>query len=285
MNPLLPSNDRFEGFETNSSVNLTTSPFTTTPSVAITVSPINVSESGNVNLVYNITRTGDTTSSLNVRFTVRGTARFNQDYTQTGANFFSSLQGSLNLASGVTSATIILDPIADNQVEFDETAILTLINGTGYTVGNPSSATGTILNDTVAPSISVVVSPGSVQENGAPNLVYTFSRTGNNTNGLSGVLFSVSGDAGFNQDYTVSGANQFSNTSGSVNFAPNSSTATVTINPTADNQVEFDETAILTLTNGTGYTVGNPNSATGTILNDDVVVVPSISVAVSPSSV
>ncbi|ELS00275.1 Proprotein convertase P-domain protein, partial [Gloeocapsa sp. PCC 73106] len=31
-----------------------------------------------------------------------------------------------------------------------------------------------------------------------------------------------------------------------------------------------DETAILTLTNGTGYTVGNPNSATGTIENEDI---------------
>ena len=52
----------------------------------------------------------------------------------------------------------------------------------------------------------------------------------------------------------------------------------MTVDPTADNTVEPDETVILTVTAGTGYNVGAPSVATGTITNDDS----SVSVAVAP---
>ncbi|WP_206208816.1 Calx-beta domain-containing protein, partial [Vogesella mureinivorans] len=49
-----------------------------------------------------------------------------------------------------------------------------------------------------------------------------------------------------------------------------STTGTITVNPTADATIETNETVVLTLNAGAGYTVGVPNSATGTILNDDL---------------
>ena len=52
----------------------------------------------------------------------------------------------------------------------------------------------------------------------------------------------------------------------------------MTVDPTADTTVEPDETVILTVTAGTGYDVGTPASATGTITNDDT----DVTVAVSP---
>src|SRR5262249_23822616 len=61
----------------------------------------------------------------------------------------------------------------------------------------------------------------------------------------------------------------FSSSNGTVTFAAGNATATVTIDPTADIAVEPDETVILTVTPGTGYLIGSPNSATTTILNDD----------------
>jgi RTX calcium-binding nonapeptide repeat (4 copies) len=54
-----------------------------------------------------------------------------------------------------------------------------------------------------------------------------------------------------------------------VNFLAGSSTATITVDPFGDADMEPDETVILTVTAGAGYTVGSPSSATGTILNDD----------------
>src|SRR4030095_1128637 len=125
---------------------------------------------------------------------------------------------------------VTVDPTADNTVESSETVILTLTTGTGYNVANPSTATGTINNDDA--EVTVAVAPSSVDEDGATNLVYTFTRTGDTTGALT-VNFSVGGTATFNTDYTQTGAATFTASSGTVTFAPTSSVATVTVDPTA----------------------------------------------------
>jgi Ca2+-binding RTX toxin-like protein len=246
-------------------------------SVSVAVSPGAVDEDGATNLVYTFTRT-DSTEAQTVNFSVGGTATFNTDYTQTGAATFTASTGTVSFAAGSLTATVTVDPTADITVEPNETVILTVTAGTGYSVGAPSSATGTINNDDT--DVSVAVSPGSVLEDGATNLVYTFTRTGVLSSALT-VNFGVGGTATFNTDYTQTGAASFTPPTGSVTFAIGSSTATITVDPTADGAAEGDETVILTLAAGTGYNVVSPSAATGTIVNDDT----EVSVAVSPSSV
>jgi len=123
---------------------------------------------------------------------------------------------------------------------FTATVILTLAAGTGYNVIAPNSATGTITNDDIV--VSVAVSPGAVDEDGATNLVYTFTR--NDSNGPLTANFSIGGTATFNTDYTQTGADSFAPPNGTVTFANGSLTATVTIDPVADSSVEPDETVI-----------------------------------------
>jgi choice-of-anchor C domain-containing protein len=118
------------------------------------------------------------------------------------------------------------------------------------------------------PQVSLAVNPSNVNENGSPNLIYTLTRTGDKTNSLT-VNFNVSGTATFSNDYTRSGGNSFSATAGSITFLAGSSTATLTLNPTADNIVEPHETIGITLTSGTSYTIGTTATVTGTISNDD----------------
>ncbi len=245
--------------------------------VTVAVAPSSVEEDGVPNLVYTFTRNGVTTGPLTVNFTVGGTATFNTDYTQTGAATFNATDGTVTFATGNTTATVTVDPTADNIVESSETVILTLATGTGYNVANPSTATGTINNDDA--EVTVAVAPSSVDEDGATNLVYTFTRTGDTTGALT-VNFSVGGTATFNTDYTQTGAATFTTTDGTVTFADGNATATVTVDPSADVTAEPDETVTLTLTAGTGYNIGTPSTATGTINNDDT----TVSVAVSPLS-
>jgi Bacterial Ig domain/Calx-beta domain len=251
--------------------------------VSVAVSPASVAEDGATNLVYTFTRTGATSGALTVNFSVGGTANFGaspNDYTQTGATTFTATTGSVTFGAGNSTATVTVNPETDTTIEADETVILTLTSGAGYNVSSPSSATGTITNDDA--DVSVAVSPASVAEDGATNLVYTFTRTGFTAGALT-VNFSVGGTATFGvspDDYTQTGATTFTTTSGSVTFSPGSSTATVTVNPETDTTAEADETVIISLTAGASYNVVSPSSATGTILNDDTLV----SVAVSPSS-
>jgi hypothetical protein len=68
---------------------------------------------------------------------------------------------------------------------------------------------------------------------------------------------------------TATNGTDYSNIGTSVTFAANSSTATVTVDPTADTTVESDETVSLTLASGNGYTIGTTSAVTGTITNDD----------------
>ncbi|MTJ30044.1 glycosyl hydrolase family 18 protein, partial [Aphanizomenon sp. UHCC 0183] len=240
------------------------------PSITLAVSFFSsVAEDGNrsdgntfrSSLSYTFTRTGATTNALTVNYGITGTAD-SSDYT--GAT--PGTGKTITFAAGASTATLTIYPTPDTDFENDETVLLTLASGTGYTIGTTTAVTGTITNDdsvVVSPSITLAVSPSSVTEDGTTNLIYTFTRTGATTNALT-VNYGIAGTAN-STDYT--GATP--GTGKTITFAAGASTATLTINPTADTTVESDETVLLTLASGTGYTVGTTTAVTGTITNDD----------------
>ncbi len=152
------------------------------------------------------------------------------------------------------------------------------LNGTGAFAGSTfnvfNSTTGRaqlIVNSaltatiTPPPTITLAVSPDSVTEDGAANLVFTFSRTGATTDALT-VQYTVGGTGTLGSDYTGIAATPATK---SVTFAAGSTTATVTVDPTADLTIEADETVALTLVASSSYAVGTPAPVMGTISNDD----------------
>ena len=236
------------------------------PRVSLAVTPASVTENGTGNATYTFTRTGSTAGSLTVNFAVGGTATFNSDYATTGAASFSETAGTVTFAAGQATKTVIIDPVGDTQFEANETVVVTLAAGVDYVIGSPLAAAATIANDDT--EVSVSVAPSGVNENGTPNLIYTFSRVGPTTSALT-VSFTVGGTATFSSDYSQSGAASFNATVGSVSFSAGQSSKTVTIDPTGDTTPESDETVILTVTPAANYSAGTANSALGTILNDD----------------
>ncbi len=241
----------------------------TGPIVSLSVSPNSVMEDGTTNLLYTFTRTGGTSSSLMVNYSVAGTATVGTDYTG-----ITGTPATINFAAGSATATVTVDPTTDSSVEADETVVLTLLAGTDYPVGTSGGVLGTIANDDVVlAEITLAVSPASVTEDGTTNLVYTFTRTGSTAASLI-VNYSVAGTATLGTDYTGIGS-----ASATVTFAAGSATATVTVDPTADTTVEVDETVALTLAAGTGYTIGTTGAVVGTILNDDSTPPPSTPIA------
>ena len=348
------------------------------PTITLAVSPSSVTENGTANLVYTFTRTGATTNILTINYGITGTAD-STDYT--GAT--PGTGKTITFAAGASTATLTINPTADTTVESNETVLLTLASGTGYTIGTTTAVTGTIINDDtvfeyngsrylltgqgtweetqaqaqslggnlvtvnnqaeqdwlvttfggtdglwtgltdkvtegqfkwasgetstytnwypgepnngggnedyvgmnyggagiwndfastasfkgiieiVLPTITLAVSPSSVTEDGTANLVYTFTRTGATTNALT-INYGIAGTAN-SSDYT--GATP--GTGKTITFAAGASTATLTIDPTADTTIESNETVALTLATGTGYTVGTTTAVTGTITNDD----------------
>ncbi|MFM5957751.1 MAG: S8 family serine peptidase, partial [Dolichospermum sp.] len=120
------------------------------------------------------------------------------------------------------------------------------------------------------PSVTVSVSPATVQEDGTTNLVYTFTRTNLNLSSPLTVNFGASGIANAAPvgsdpaDYNVltNASVTFNPTTklGTVAFAANATTATVVVDPIADTVQENSESVILTVNSGTGYIGDSPNT-------------------------
>jgi len=144
------------------SVCLTAGPSTpTTPSVTVaTPSPDTVAEDGGGTLVYTFNRT-DSTEVITVNFSTGGSADPTNDYSVTGSGVtFNSANGTgtIAFAAQISSVDVIVHPTSDTKPEGDETVTLTVASGTGYNVGSPSSATGTIQDNDPCPTVFTVTS-------------------------------------------------------------------------------------------------------------------------------
>ncbi|GBF78821.1 hemolysin-type calcium-binding region [Aphanothece sacrum FPU1] len=191
------------------------------------------------------------------------------DDTATAPNDYGNTPIVVNFAHRETSKTVTIPIVNDSIYEGDETLKLSLTNPTGgATLGGQNTANLTIVDNDL-PTISLVVSPDSVTEDGLTNLVYTFIRTGNTVSPLT-VNFNVGGTGIFNNDYIQSGAASFNGTSGSITFAAGSDTAILTLDPTVDSMFEADETVNLTLVSSANYNRGTTTAVNSIITNDDI---------------
>ena len=116
------------------------------PTVTVTATDATAGEpgTGQGSGEFTFTRTGSTASPLTVNFTVAGTATADSDYTALGT--------AVTIPAGSATATRTVSVLNDALVEGDETVVLTLASGTGYSVGAPSAAIVTIKDDEPAPA-------------------------------------------------------------------------------------------------------------------------------------
>ena len=112
----------------------------------------------------------------------------------------------------------------------------------------------------VAPVVTIAATDSSASEAGSGPGVFTVSRTGSTTGALT-VNYSVGGTATSGADYAA--------LSGTVVIPVGSATAPIVVTPVDDASVEGSETVVVTLTSGTGYTLGAPKTATVTIADND----------------
>ena len=125
----------------------------TFPVISLAVAPSLVGESAARNLIYTFSRTGSTAVALSVNFSVDGTATLDNDYTQSGADSFSSSSGSITFAAGSATSTITIAPSPDSESESDETIKLRLLASTEYSIASTEAVIATISNDSTAPTL------------------------------------------------------------------------------------------------------------------------------------
>ena len=222
-------------------------------SVQFSLAAYSRSETGGLATIT-VTRTGGSASGVTVDFdTMDLTATADLDYTAVSAT--------LVFASNQVSQTVLIPVLNDSLAEGNEAVQLTLRNpGGGATLGVISNAVLTIIDDEI---MIQFVSTTFTNSEAGPTVILTVARTG---------PAAAAGSVQFN---TVNGSaistNDYKGTNGTVTFAANVLTKTITIPIVNDPVVEGDEIFSVTLSNpSTGFQLGSSSNATVTILDNDL---------------
>ena len=190
----------------------------TNTTITVSATDNSATEAGLTPGTFTFSRAGDTAPALTLNYTVAGTATAGSDYQALGT--------SVSFTAGASTVTKTVTPLQDSLVEADETVMLTLAAGSGYSLGSPASATVTLISDDLASyTVTVSASDPTATEAGLTTGRYTFTRTGGTTTALT-VDYTVAGTATAGSDYVALGT--------SVSFPAGASTVTKTVTPLQD---------------------------------------------------
>jgi hypothetical protein len=219
---------------------------------------LGVAESG-ATLTVTVNRVGGSAGAITVDYaTADGTATAGSDYTAAG--------GTLGFADGETTKTFdltILDDAATPVFEGNETFTVSLGNPTGgATLGTPSSAVVTIVDDDPAPGVlQLGAATYGVAENGGI-LTVTVDRVGGSAGPVAVNYATANGTATAGSDYTAA--------SGTLSFADGVIGQAFPVAILDDLAYEGNETFTVSLNTPTGgASLGTPSSAVVTISEND----------------
>jgi subtilisin family serine protease/subtilisin-like proprotein convertase family protein len=210
-------------------------------------------EAGSVSSVFTLTRTGNLSSALTVNYTLAGTATLGSDYNDPSL-------GQATFAAGADKATIMLPTKDDLFSDPSETIITTITAPIGYTISGPDTATATIIDNDLGTLTLVKTTDGN--EAGSVSSVFTLTRTGDLSSALT-VNYTLAGTATLGSDYNDPSLGQ-------ATFAAGADKATIMLPTTDDSVADPSETIITTITAPVGYTISGPDTATATIIDNDL---------------
>jgi serralysin len=208
--------------------------------------------SGTTAMVFTVSLSGASATPVSVDYALAGqSATAGVDYS--GAN------GTLTFAAGEVLKTITVLVSGDGDIEGNETLLATLSNPTGNVVILDGQGVGTIVNDDVAPTMSI--GDFSVNENGTANVTVVLSRAA--TQVVTASYSTADGTAIAGQDYVAIN-------NGLVSFNPGEVQKTFTIAPINDSLYEpTNETFLVNLGNVQNAVIAD-GQAVGTIMDNDL---------------
>ena len=202
------------------------------------------------------------TSDVTVNYQVGGTATKEYDFTMADYD-------SVTVAAGTASVDLPVSIKEDTDDENNETVILTLRSGSGYTLGGTETRkhTLTILDDDRA-SVAFHVGETTVGEGAGETQNVRIDLTPEAPAGGLTLHYQATGAStatrGANRDYTIDGY-------GRVTVPAGATRAFIPVVVRDDDENEDDETVVLTLTGRPGhYNVGATKTHTITITDDDL---------------
>lgn len=230
------------------------------PSVSIGAGPSqNEGASGLTAFNFPVTLSSSTPSAVTVFYSVTdGTATAADGDFQGGAS-------SITIPANQTSGTITVNVVGDTKHESNETFGVTITSAASATVGAPSSASATILNDDAVPTLSFTTPSTTLPEGDSGTTPFTFNvGLSNPTDQVVTVNYHT-----VDQTATVADGDYQAATS-TLNIPAGATTGAITVNGLGDTRFEPDESFKLVLSGPTNATLVAPTYVVATLQNDDI---------------
>ena len=258
------------GVSDPTSLTLTITDDEATPTVTLTLTPDEIGEDGEVSTV---TATLSGKSSEDVTVTVSATAvspAVPGDFTQSGTT--------LTISAGTTSSTgtVTITAVNNNTDAPNKTITVSASVSGGHSVAAPTSQTLTITDDEGAPTVSLVLSPASINENGVSRITATLNRPSSEavTVTVSAVAVSpaVAGDFNLSTNKTLT-----------ITAGRTTSTGTVTIRAVNNNVDAPNKEITVSGSASGGGGAASPAQKRLTITDDEDT--PTVTLTLTPSSI
>ncbi len=206
---------------------------------------------GTTAFTFTVTKTGATQLPSSVDFaTADGTATQPSDY--------QPASGTLSFAAGETSKTITVLVNGDTTAEPDETFHVNLTNASGATIADDQGL-GAIENDDAGSALAIT--DVTALEGNFGTTAFAFTVTKSETGSPASVDFATANG-------TATAPGDYASSSGTLSFAADETTKTITVFVNGDLTFEADETFFVNLSNASGATIAD-DQGVGTIVNDD----------------
>lgn len=229
------------------------------PTITIANASQNELDSGSAPIVFTASLSNLSTETVTVDYATA------DDKATVADNDYISASGSLTFLPGQLTQTFEVLVNGDTKFEPDETFQVTLANPTSGTIVPATNiATGTILNDDPGPTLSIITPAAQLEGTSGVNTPY---------------LFVVNLSQSSSQEVTVNYAtiddtatiadNDYTAASGTLTFAPNATSQTITVFSQGDKKFEVDEQFFVKLTSPNNANLSATVQATGIITSDD----------------
>ena len=245
-----------------------------TPTVTLVLSPTSINESGGSN-ASTVTASLSHPSYQAVTVTVSAAAGADtatSDYTLSATTMLTIAAGSTTSTGTVTITAV------DNDVDAPNKSVTVSGTASGGGVSNPTNQTLTITDDEGIPTVTLVLSPTSINESGGSNAsTVTASLSHPSYQAVTVTVSAAPGASTATSDYALS-------TTTMLTIAAGSTTSTGTVKITAvDNDVDAPNKSVTVSGTASGGGVSNPADQTLTIADDEGV--PTVTLALDPTSI
>ena len=279
--PLTPTNDdidepnegvSIEGTLTGVTItgtSLTITDDDATPTATLVLTPTTINESGTTNVsTVTVTLSGESSAAVTVEVSVPNTAPVTLSNNTT-----------LTITAGAkTSTGSVTITAVDNDVDAPNASVVVSGAAAGGGVANPTDQTLTITDDEGTPTVTLVLTPGTINETGATNSsTVTATLSGKSNTAVTLTVAAAAGADTAAGDFTLSAAT-------SLMIAAGATTSTGTVTITAvDNDIDAPNKAVTVSATAGGGGVANPTNQTLTITDDEDV--PTVTLVLDPTTI